>query len=318
MCPSSIFNKVSDMTTANLGNRRQNVAKVLIMGLAESGKSTIANVAFEGREPPPKGARYDATIEYVRKTVEVDGERLTIYDIGGQKAFLDRFTGEMAEFIFSDARSFIYVVDLTKLEELNRAKFYWDKCLENLAKFSQNARVFLFLHKIDIIEDLDFYEYAIKPTMMGNVTVPISIHLTSVYDDSIFKAIKAVIGDVERSSEEMESLIVSFHSKTQANSVELLSIKGDPVPLHRVGAAMDELKKFDRLAAQVLERFSDDPEEDIDKLTGAILETDEEIKIWRKIDDDLILMATYPRDQSLLEIYPSIKSLSSRLGGPKQ
>ena len=166
------------MSTASIGNQRQKVAKVLIMGLAESGKSTIANVAFEGHEPPPKGARYDATIEYVRKTVEVDGECLTIFDVGGQKAFLDRFTGEMAEFIFSDALSLIFVVDLTKLEELNRAKFYWDKCLLNLAKFSQNARIFLFLHKIDIIEDLDFYEYAIKPTMMANVSIPISIHMS--------------------------------------------------------------------------------------------------------------------------------------------
>lgn len=287
------------------------------MGLAESGKSTIAHVAFEGRDPPPKGARYDATIEYVRKTVEINGEKLSIFDVGGQKAFLDRFTGEMAEFIFSDARALIFVVDLIKLEELSRAKFYFDKCLTNLDKFSPDARIYLFLHKIDLVEDLEFYEYAIKPTLLGKVSVPVTVHLTSVYDDSIFTATRAVLGDVERTVEELESLIVSFHAKTQATSVELFSLKGAPVPLTRVGDVMDHLKTLDQLVAQLLEQFSPDLEEKHGKLTGAILETEEEIKIWRKIDEDLVLMATYPKDQSLLEIYPSVKSLSSRLGSPK-
>ncbi len=303
------------------GNSGQKIAKILIMGLAESGKSTIVQVAFEGQNPPPKDTRYDATIEYVRKTIEVDGEKLSIFDVGGQKAFLDRFTGEMAEFIFSNAKALMFVIDLTKLEELSRAKFYFDKCLKNLEQFSPDAQIYLLLHKIDLIGyDVEYYEYAIKPTLLANVSAPIDVYLTSVYDDSIYEVTKKVLGTFETTTDMLESLIVSFHAKTNARSVEVLSLKGMPVPLTRVGEVIEKLKDYESLKSNLMEAFQavDLSGEEHGKLTGAILETDEDIRIWRKIDDHLVLTAIYPKDKSLLDIYPSVKSLTTRLGSSKK
>lgn len=307
------------MSGAAFGESKRRTEKILLMGLAESGKSTIVSVAFEGHSPPPKDARYDATIEYVRKNIEVDGEKLTIFDVGGQKAFLDRFTGELAEFIFSDARALIFIIDLTKLEELSRAKFYLDKCIKNLEQFSPGARIFLFLHKKDLITDeLEFYEYSIKPALLSDVSVPVSYYFTSVYDNSIFKATEAVLGSVDITTEELESIIVSFRAKTNAKSVEVLSLKGEPVPLTRAGEVIEQLKVYENLGSKLIDVFTvNSSDEEQKKLTGAVLETDEDMKVWRKIGDDLLLTVTFSRSD-LLEIYPSVMSLTSRLKSAKK
>ena len=51
-----------------------------------------------------------------------------------------------------------------------------------------------------------------------------------------------------------------------------------------------------------------------DSLKGAVVETELGIMIWRKIDEDLLLTATFPQSAALLEIYPSVSTLISRLG----
>jgi GTPase SAR1 family protein len=302
------------MSRFSLGSGSQ-TEKVLLMGLAESGKSTIVQVGFEGRDPPPIDNRYDATLEYHRKTVDVDGEKLSIFDVGGQKAFLDRFTGELAEFIFTNVRMLIWVVDLTKLEELTRAKFYFDKCLENLAKYSSSAQVAVFLHKKDMVpEDLEYYVFAIKSALLTNVSEPIALHLTSVYDDSLFEAIRATIAKGERTPEQFQSLIVSFHAKTQARSVEVVSLSVGS-PLTRVGDDTTSSVLFGKFNPTFMEVFStNSSEEPSETLTGAILETETGLMVWRKIDADLVLTASFPKDAGLLEIYPSLKTLISRLG----
>jgi len=288
--------------------------KVLLMGLAESGKSTIVQVGFEGRSPPPIDSRYDATLEYHRKTVDVDGEKLSIFDVGGQKAFLDRFTGELAEFIFTNVRMLIWVVDLTKLEELTRAKFYFDKCLENLEKYSNTAQVAIFLHKKDMVpEDLEFYVYAIKSALLTDISTHVALHLTSVYDDSLFEAIRSTISSGERTPEQFQSLIVSFHAKTQASSVEVVSLSVGS-PLTRVGDDRASNVLFEKFNPTFMEVFSNNSLEDpSETLTGSILETETGLMVWRKIDEDLVLTASFPKDAGLLEIYPSLKTLISRL-----
>ena len=84
--------------------------KIILLGLAESGKTTILKVVSEGYIPDKK-APYSATIDYERKNISLFGKTLTIFDLGGQKGFLDRFIGELAGFIFSKVKIMIFVVD---------------------------------------------------------------------------------------------------------------------------------------------------------------------------------------------------------------
>ncbi len=208
---------------------------------------------------------------------------------------------------------------MTKLEELSRGKFYFDKCLKNLEQFSPEAQINLFLHKKDLItDDLNYYEYSIKPALLSDVSVPVNVYFTSVYDDSVYAATEAVLGSIEITSEKLESLIVSFRAKTNAKSVEVLSLKGEPVPLTRVGEIIEKLEVYENLEHKIMDAFTTESyDEEPKKLTGAVLETTDDMKVWRKISDDLILVVTFSKSD-LLEIYPSVLSLSSRIGSSKK
>ena len=72
----------------------QEDSKIVIMGMAESGKSTIID-AVTKRIIPSRDARYKATINYQRKKLDILDKDLTIFDLGGQVLFLDRFNPSM-------------------------------------------------------------------------------------------------------------------------------------------------------------------------------------------------------------------------------
>ena len=91
--------------------------KIIILGLAESGKSTIVKSFTEGHKSSQEGT-YSATINYERKKYSFLGKELTVFDLGGQQSFIDRFTGSLAEFIFSEVRAFVFIIDVSKFEEI--------------------------------------------------------------------------------------------------------------------------------------------------------------------------------------------------------
>ncbi|MFX1514570.1 MAG: ADP-ribosylation factor-like protein, partial [Promethearchaeota archaeon] len=122
----------------------------MILGLAESGKSTIIRSVIEG-EKPKLGERYEATIRYQRKRKKIAGTELIIFDLGGQVRFLDRFIGDLSEFIFSEVSTFIFVIEPMKVAEFTRAKYYLEVSLEKLQQYSPNTIVYALVHKVDLI-----------------------------------------------------------------------------------------------------------------------------------------------------------------------
>lgn len=170
--------------------------KILIIGLAESGKTTIIKVVTEGFKPNKK-AGYTATLNYERKETTLMGKQLTLFDLGGQVAFLDRFTGDLAEFIFSDVAALIFVVDVINVAELSRAKYYFDLAIKRITSFSPSAKLYCFLHKIDLINQAKIADISdnMKKYLMASVKNPIVFFETTVFTDSIFSSVGKIFGE---------------------------------------------------------------------------------------------------------------------------
>ncbi|MFX0206669.1 MAG: ADP-ribosylation factor-like protein, partial [Candidatus Hodarchaeota archaeon] len=124
--------------------------KIIMLGLAESGKTTIINVVKEGHLPNGK-VPYNATVDYERNKITLFGKTLTVFDLGGQKAFLDRFMGELAEYIFTNVNTLIFIVDIVEISKLSLSKYYLDLTVDRLNRYSPNASIYVFLHKIDLL-----------------------------------------------------------------------------------------------------------------------------------------------------------------------
>ncbi len=207
--------------------------KLLMMGLSEAGKTTIRRVVMSG-QAAEELKKYDATIDYEREAKIIAGESLSVIDIGGQESFLEKYTGNMAQFAFSDVASLIFVVDISELARLPRSKYYFDAALVKLDKFSPEAKVFCFLHKIDLIEsdNLQSTLAMVKSMMMTDVHKTIEFYQTSIYDGSVFSAMSEAVSVFLHKKEEIQASMKRFAEKYKSVRICVYTQEGIPITTH--------------------------------------------------------------------------------------
>lgn len=170
-----------------------NSYKVVFIGLAEVGKSTIVRMITKGRIGR-KCDDFTATIDYDKFNQTFADDEITIFDLGGCTAFLDRFIGEMAESIFSGVKTVVFVVDPIEIKNISCAKYYFDLSLKKLDQFSPEAPIFLFQNKFDLVPKKMRAEVhrTIKNYLLEGVIRNIHHYETSVFDTSIVIAMSVV------------------------------------------------------------------------------------------------------------------------------
>ena len=131
--------------------------KILIAGLSEAGKTAVKRIFFLKQQTKDVD-RLSATINYERMSVSIKGTAITIVDLGGQKIFVKRFLKGFSPFIFSSVKIFIFLIDVANKTTRNNAIQYFASCYENLQKYSPNAKLFIFLHKNDLVRNSPNYE----------------------------------------------------------------------------------------------------------------------------------------------------------------
>ena len=162
------------------------------------GVTSVTTVFLTGQ--PFLNDLYAVTIDYERHTKHISGKLLTVFDLGCQTAFIDHFTGELAEFIFSGTSALIFVVDSLAIQGLSRVRSYLEKEYECLRRFSSPVKVYVFLNKIDLIpkkvydEVIDtITEYLNKKRTMKD---PFQVFPVSCTELGIFQALDVVFNDL--------------------------------------------------------------------------------------------------------------------------
>lgn len=192
------------------------------MGLAQSGKTTIVKVTAEGMIPQKK-ADYSATLDYKRNTYTLFGTKVSMFDLGGQKSFLDRFIGELAEFVFTNVSALIFVVDVSNMDTISLAKYYYDMGKKTLKKFSPKAQTKILLHKMDLIDQSKKADFLSSVIEFLEFDKKDEIFETNVFDQSIFIAMEKIIKSVNKDTTTLEGIIANFKSD-YAEYVEFISI----------------------------------------------------------------------------------------------
>lgn len=205
--------------------------KLIILGLAESGKSTIINGVIKGIKPQ-LGGKYDATINYQRIAKDLCDYELLILDLGGQTRFLDQFTGDLAEFVFSnvDEGAFIFVIEPLKVAEFSRAKYYFETSLQKLDYYSPNSLKYIFLNKMDLVppEKSKKTIELIKKYLTSGLTQEIRFYETSVYSESVFVAMGDVLAEITGIRNRLNPILVEFIQQNESivNQVQILTKEG--------------------------------------------------------------------------------------------
>lgn len=298
---------------------KKKTSKVLILGLAESGKSTIIRAVTEGKIPK-KDDKYNATIDYERKQKVIAGTELTIFDLGGQTAFLDRFTGELSEFIFSGVKTLVFVVDSVNIQGISRAKYYLDLSLKKLSQYSTNASVFIFQHKTDLIPKKlrDEVRKTINDYLSAGVTQKLKYYETSVFSDTIFQAMGEVYAEASGARKTLRPLLETFIHHNAADMAQIFTREG--APLTRV----ENISKFDHISLSEVKEFLDAVSKKLankedQESTSVLLESNNRVIIIRFIEGGLALFFGFPKDrlreknEPIPSLYNKVLAFSSQL-----
>ena len=168
--------------------------KVLFVGLAQTGKTSIIHVVFSGWKP---GDTNDipATINFTRQIKRYSNLNVFIFDIGGQADFMDRAFGPSKETTFSDTDYLFFVVDAANPWENKKAREYFLWAIRNVREFNKNTKIQILVHKMDLIPDESKEIIIDQVAEIFNLEEFHDVELsgTSIYDSSIFEIMEKIL-----------------------------------------------------------------------------------------------------------------------------
>ncbi|KAI9764764.1 MAG: GTP-binding protein gtr2 [Geoglossum simile] len=183
--------------TGRLPNNRSGDGKprLLLMGQRRSGKSSISSVVFH-KMPPAETLFLESTARIQKDAVHSFMD-FQVWDFPGQLDFLDPAFD--VDNIFGEIGALIWVIDAQ--DEYLDALVRLNNTILLLQQHYPSINVEVFIHKVDALSEdykFDIQRDIVQRTQdelsdAGYENAPVSFHLTSIYDHSIFEAFSKVI-----------------------------------------------------------------------------------------------------------------------------
>ena len=174
------------MNTAMRVNTTIKAKKVLIMGLDNSGKTSIV-LCLRGVKDLSSFSSLKPTRGFKIKKFQALGSEYSIWDFGGQEQFREGYLNDFQNHI-KKSNKFIYVLDIQDQDRFDISLDYLDKIVILLKKHKVNIDFSIFLHKYD--SDLEFtkeFSDKLVPDLIRNIKELIPNDFTyQIYKTSIY------------------------------------------------------------------------------------------------------------------------------------
>ncbi|MFW9852171.1 MAG: ADP-ribosylation factor-like protein [Candidatus Thorarchaeota archaeon] len=174
--------------------KEHNGKKILLLGLTQSGKTSIIKTFFEGMTPEDTES-LDATIKFESNSYGFNDHKIQVYDVGGQIVYLEEAIEKNKERIFTDVKSLIFVIELPNMSTYELSRQYLLRILKNVYLYSDNPETYVFAHKIDLIskEYRDEAVRVFKKYFAIEEVKKIKVFQTSIYESTSKKALKEIL-----------------------------------------------------------------------------------------------------------------------------
>lgn len=199
--------------------------KILLIGLPSTGKTTIKNVFFEGSNAdgllaspiePTRGFSH-----FIYKWLDLE---LGLADSSGQEINSYLTPGPDQKLAFGECDAVVYNFDYLRWIEDKETIFKnLDKIIEILQQISSNAQIFVFCHKIDLIEENHRAEEFSKISDEFKNKFNIPLFFTSIDLQFIHLLYKALLHIMSCLSP-LSSLIGKMFSKAIGHSTKTLAM----------------------------------------------------------------------------------------------
>lgn len=203
-----------------------NRKKLLLVGRSGSGKSSMRSIIFSNYSAFDTH-RLGATIDIEHSHLRILGNMmLNLWDCGGQSVFIENYLTTQRDHMFKMVQVLIYVFDISSKETLKDMDTF-QRCLENLQEFSPKAKVYVLLHKMDLVR-ADRREKIFNATMeslyasTSQFSFKLTGFMTSIWDESLYKAWSTIVCSLIKNLKMLEEQLNEFARYNKAEEVVLI------------------------------------------------------------------------------------------------
>ncbi|SCU99917.1 LAME_0G06348g1_1 [Lachancea meyersii CBS 8951] len=175
-----------------------NRKKLLLMGRSGSGKSSMRSIIFSNYSAFDT-RRLGATIDVEHSHLRFLGNMtLNLWDCGGQDVFMENYFSQQKDHIFQMVQVLIHVFDVESQEVIKDIEIF-TKALNQLKKYSPDAKIFVLLHKMDLVQRDKRQElFQIMMSKLQETSAAYGFpdlvgFSTSIWDESLYKAWSQII-----------------------------------------------------------------------------------------------------------------------------
>jgi len=200
--------------------------KVLLMGKAHSGKTSMRSIIFANflaRDTTRLSPTLDVEHHHVRFLGDLV---LNLWDCGGQDAFYESYFERDRETIFRSVELLIYVFDIES-ETPEKDFDHFCGVLEAMEENSPDARIFVLVHKMDLVEEDDREVIlADRKQMIEESCKTCGVeHFecfgTSIWDETLYKAWSEIVTNLIPNLSLLETHLNNFCRVCDADEVVL-------------------------------------------------------------------------------------------------
>lgn len=199
--------------------------KLLLMGRSGSGKSSMRSIIFSNYSAFDT-RRLGATIDVEHSHLRFLGNMtLNLWDCGGQDVFMDNYFTTQKDHIFKMVQVLIHVFDVES-KSINKDIDIFVKSLTNLQKFSPDAKIFVLLHKMDLVQvDKRTELFKMMMDRLQEISNPYHFKLvgfpTSIWDESLYKAWSQIVCSLIPNMNLFNSNLLRFNEVLDAEEIIL-------------------------------------------------------------------------------------------------
>lgn len=200
--------------------------KVLLMGKAHSGKTSMRSIIFANYLARDT-TRLSPTLDVEHVHVRFLGDLvLNLWDCGGQDAFYESYFERDRETIFRSVELLIYVFDIES-DCPEKDYDHFSGVLEAIEENSPDARVFILVHKMDLVaqEDRDSIfddrKQMIEESCISSGVENFQIFGTSIWDETLYKAWSEIVTNLIPNISLLETHLKKFCRICDADEVVL-------------------------------------------------------------------------------------------------
>jgi Ras-related GTP-binding protein A/B len=252
--------------------------KLLLMGPAGVGKSSMRSV-ITGHAIAKDCARLGPTSSVEHSTVRFLGDMvLNLWDCGGQGKYVRDYFERQREQVFSLAALLIFVFDATDDlggvdesggagggggsgsggDELTGMQFF-GKCAAFLAEFSPDARIFVLVHKMDLVPPesrarLFADTEALALASAGDMRDRVSTFATSIWDETLYRAWSAIVCELVPNVQVLERQLATFCDACEADEAVLFERASFLVIAHAARRRHGDGQRYEKIS-NIIKQF---------------------------------------------------------------